>query len=270
MTIAKLQKSKDIQLANRIIGILKPYLMLECEISTFVLHRTLAQIEEMKDDGLRFATLSFYYFCIGDTKSGTEYAEDALKLSPTDVVTWRNYALCMFWRVSTIKALDIAKRSVSATKSPKLAYEGCHFAILSADYAYFLEIRDFLVRTEMYDELVRSDVEDNMKRGLIQAELAKKHQKFETLKSLCSLMYERLSLSQVQDARNSLTEISGDDDEPTLLYEMYIPDSSTEECAAMNIALISDRVKKGLTDWAVGGLFVNLDGEIEDSASDSK
>jgi hypothetical protein len=109
-----------------------------------------------------------------------------------------------------------------------------------------------------------------MRNGLSHAELARKYQKFEVLKSLSALMFEKLTIQQALEVKNNLFDVSSDDEESTLIYEIYVFDADAAQCAAMNVELISDRVKKGITDWTVGGVFVNQDTEIDDSVRNAE
>jgi hypothetical protein len=270
MMTPKPKRVKEIQIVNRLIAALTPYLLFEKEFTRFVKDRTLAQIEEIKDEDLRYSTLSFYYFCVGDVALGCDYAENALKIIPNDISTWKNYTLCLLWRTNAVKALEVAKRSVEMTKSPIMAHDVCFFALSAGDYASFFDAYDFLTRSEMLSEVFTEDEAKAMRNGLSHAELARKYQKFEVLKSLSALMFEKLTIQQALEVKNNLFDVSSDDEESTLIYEIYVFDADAAQCAAMNVELISDRVKKGITDWTVGGVFVNQDTEIDDSVRNAE
>lgn len=261
MATPKTQKSNDIRTVNRVVESLTPVLCFECELTPFVKERTLRQIHDVKDPGLSCAAWFFYYFTINNLDKGIQLAEEAVSLMPHDIVTWRHYILCSFWRGGSDKALEITRRAIPATKSPALAYEGCFYSSNSADYSYFLEMHNFITKTGKYDELLREDDEGNMLKGKRDADTSERYNKHNEIKSISMLMTSKLDLQQKLNSANRLLDLS--DDVPSLLYELHICDASAEKCAEMNIELISDRVKAGVTDWSVGAIFVASDSELE-------
>ncbi|MFJ5452938.1 hypothetical protein ACIPT4_07775 [Pectobacterium jejuense] len=260
MVTPKTQRSNDIRTVNRVVQNLTPALCFDGELTPFIKERTLRQLLDVKDPALSCAAWFFYYFTINDLDKGIQLAEKAVSLMPDDIVTWRHYILCSFWRGGSDKALEITKRAFPATKSPALAYEGCFYSSSSADYSYFLEMHNFITKTGKYDELLREDEEGNMLKGKNNADISERYSKHSEIRSISMLMASKLDLQQKLNSANRLLDLS-DDDTPSLLYELHICDASADKCAEMNIELISDRVKAGVTDWSVGAIFVASDSE---------
>ena len=252
----KTQESKDIQTINRVVMTLRPYLCFEEDITVFVKERTVMQIEEIHNPGLKSSALSVYYFTIGEVEKGITLAEQSVKYMPNDKVAWRHYTMSMFWRCGAVKALSVAKRAFEATHSPLIASDACYYAYAVADYSYFLEMYDFLLRTETYEEFSKPDQEPDMLRSLEYAKIARQYKKENTIKDISALMYERLDLMQKIDSVARLIDVTEEDEVPDLIFEMHINQVDAETCATMNVALISDRVRLGLTDWSVGGIYV--------------
>ncbi len=100
-----------------------------------------------------------------------------------------------------------------------------------------------------------------MLKGKRDADISERYNKHSEIKSISMLMTSKLDLQQKLNSANRLLDLS--DDAPSLLYELHICGASAEKCAEMNIELISDRVKAGVTDWSVGAIFVASDSELE-------
>ncbi|HHA1555168.1 MULTISPECIES: hypothetical protein [Enterobacter] len=252
----KTQESKDIQTVNRVVMTLRPYLCFEQDITVFVKERTAKQIEEIQDPGLKCSALSVFYFTLGDIERGKSHAEETLKYLPTDTVAWRHYTLGLFWRCGAVEALNVAKRGFDATNSPILASDAYYYSSSVADFSYFLEMREFLLRTEMYEKFREQDQEPDMLRSLEYANIARRYNKEDVIKNISALMYEKLDLVQKLDSAVRLLDVTEDGEEPELIFEMYVNKADAETCAAMNVELISARVRSGLTDWSVGGVYV--------------
>lgn len=252
----KTQESKDIQTVNRVVMTLRPYLCFEQDITVFVKERTAKQIEEIQDPGLKCSALSVFFFTLGDIERGKSHAEETLKYLPKDTVAWRHYTLGLFWRCGAVEALNVAKRGFNATNSPILASDAYYYSSSVADFSYFLEMREFLLRTEMYEEFKEQDQEPDMLRSLEYANIARRYNKEDVIKNISALMYEKLDLVQKLDSAVRLLDVTEDGEEPELIFEMYVNKADAETCAAMNVELISARVRSGLTDWSVGGVYV--------------
>lgn len=260
----KTQRSKDIQTVNRVVKTLRPYLCFEDEITVFVTERIKKQISEVKDKGLWLTANSFYHFTLGDVEKGIDYAEKSLSFMPSDIVTWRHYTLGMFWRCGAVGALNVAKRAVEATHSPLIAHDAYFYASAVADYQYFLDMHKFLIKTKTYDDLIEEEQKVSMQRSFEFASISDQYKKSEIIKNISVLMYEKLSLEQKLETTNRLVDLTDDDGEPELLFELYVNNASAESCAAMNIELVTERVNSGLNDWSVGAVFlgyIRKDGE---------
>lgn len=235
---------------------LRPYLCFEQDITVFVKERTAKQIEEIQDPGLKCSALSVFYFTLGDIERGKSHAEETLKYLPTDTVAWRHYTLGLFWRCGAVEALNVAKRGFDATNSPILASDAYYYSSSVADFSYFLEMREFLLRTETYEKFKEQDQEPDMLRSLEYANIARRYNKEDVIKNVSALMYEKLDLVQKLNSAVRLLDVTEDSEEPELIFEMYVSKADAETCATMNVELISARVRSGLTDWSVGGVYV--------------
>lgn len=266
MSTPKTETSKDIVTVNRVVVALTPILCFDEESTQFIKERIHRQLSEIKDIGLSYAAHFFYYFTMDELDKGFEYAEKAINAMPNDLVTWRHYSLCVFWRCGAVKALEVIKRALPATHSGTLALEGCFYSLNIADFNCFLEMHGFLVKTQQIDSLMNArnnqDEDRDMARGLENAALVKRYGKAEELRALAALMYEKIPLQNQLSLANQLIDVS-DEDESALLYELHIEGGDADKCAAMNVSLISERIKVGLTDWSVSGIFVSKEKERE-------
>ncbi|WP_145547096.1 hypothetical protein [Yersinia intermedia] len=270
MPTPKTDEAKDIQTVNRLVSSLTPILCFDKEMTPFIKERVFRQLAEIKDRGLSYAAHFFYYFTTGQIDKGFEFAEKAIEIMPTDLITWRHYTLCVFWRCGSLRTIDIVKRAMAATHSPTLAFEGCFYAANVADFDFFLEMYDFLLRTGKFDELLSDrkseDEERSMHTGIDNANLVKRYGKTEELRAVAALMYEKLPLGKQHGLANLLVDVS-DEDEQALLYELHFDEVDAEKCAAMNVELISERIEAGLTDWSVSGVYVAKSKELKGNAS---
>lgn len=257
MSTPKSEHVTDVQKTNRVIQSLRAALCKEEELSSFVRERTYQRIQEINDRGLYYSASSFFYFTINDIDKGVEFAEKAVSIMKHDTITWRQYVFCKFWTCGAIDALAVARRAMPLTHSPQIAFESAIYAVHVCDYDYFLEQIDFVNRTGKLEDFMHGEIEGfNMKKNYSDAMLAKKYNKIDELHNIASIMYEQLTLKQKLGSETRLLDVS-DEDEKELLFEMAIDDVDSSHCANMNLELIGQRIKKGCTDWSVGGVFVN-------------
>lgn len=95
-----------------------------------------------------------------------------------------------------------------------------------------------------------------MLRSLEYANIASRYNKEDVIKNISALMYEKLGLVQKLNSAVRLLDVTEDGEDPELIFEMYVSNADAAICAAMNVELISARVRSGLTDWSVGGVYV--------------
>lgn len=262
MTTKKTNETHDIATSNRLIENLKPILFFEEEMTKFIEARSFDEAAKIKDTPLRLATLSFIYFCVSKTQDGIAYAEEALALSPDDMITWKHYMLCVFWRKGPICALEVAKRALKSVMSIEICRNAMFYALQSGDYDFMLEMFDTLSKTNKLEELVTAQREVSlMQQGISYAKLIKNANKAETIKSLTALMYQKLDLEQKMGAFPQIIDLS-DEDGQSYLFELFVYNSDSKVCGKLNLELISERVELGLTDWEVGCMFVSERKEI--------
>lgn len=251
------QKSKDIEVSNRIMAFIRPYLIIEEPVSHFVIERALGQAFEIKDITIRFSTLSMVYFSSYETQRAIDYAEQAIAWDPNDSVSWKHYMLGMFWRCGPVEALEIVHRARKYIRSWEMMRNGLFYALDTADYASALQLYSDLVKAEKLDDLVHEDKEKNvLDKALEYAQLAEEHEKTDAVRALSQIMMQQLDWQQKQRMSARLLDVS-DEDGPSLLLEMFVVDSDSVECSDMNIDLISHRAASGLIDWDLGGVFVS-------------
>lgn len=262
------QKSKDIDIANRITSFVKPYLLADEQVSSFVVKRALEQSVEIKSESIKYSTQSMIYFSSFDVVKGISLAERAIELDPNDSVTWNHYMLGMFWRLGPQEALEVVKRARSYIISWEMIRNGLFYALQAADYSIVKEYYFELKKADKLDELVSEERERRaLDKAIDYTQLAEKHNKIDAVRSLSSLMLDQLDWQQKQYASPRLLDVS-DEDGPSLLLEIYVLDSDSKACSDMNIKLISKRASSGMIDWNLGGLFVSS--KKEDALNASK
>lgn len=258
------QKSKDIDISNRIASFVKPYLLIDEQVSSFVVKRALEQSLEIKSESIKYSTQSLIYFSCFDIANGVELAEKSIDLDPNDSVSWNHYMLGMFWRLGPQEALDVVRRARRHIVSWEMMRNGLFYAIQTADYSALKDLYFELKKAEKLDELVDARRDKRERRALDRAldytKLAEEHNKIEAIRSLSALMMEQLDWQQKQHASPRLLDVT-DEDGQSLLLEIYVLDSDSKKCSDMNIKLISQRASLGMIDWALGGLFVSSDKE---------
>ena len=263
------QKSKDIEISNRIASFVKPYLLIDEQVSSFVVKRALEQSVEIKSESIKYSTQSMIYFSCFDIANGVALAEKSIDLDPNDSVSWNHYMLGMFWRLGPQEALDVVRRARRHIISWEMMRNGLFYAIQIADYSAVKEFYVELKKAEKLDELVDERRERRaLEKALDYTKLAEEHNKIEAIRSLSALMMEQLDWQQKQHASPRLLDVT-DEDGQSLLLEIYVLDSDSKKCSDMNIKLISQRASLGMIDWAVGGLFVSSEKEDVLNASKS-
>ncbi|WP_370620459.1 hypothetical protein [Pantoea ananatis] len=268
----KTQRSKDIAATNRIIENLNPYLFLEREISLFVTQRTVAQIAEIKDLGLRAVSEGSLFFAMNNTDLGIESMETAVSIMKNDMITWRTYMQCMFWRKGPIEALKVSKRALKAVISPILLRDTLFYSAVSGDYQCVGDSHEALLKTQSLDEVIpvsESKEREDMERAVEIYEIAKNTGKCEAIKTLSELMYSELNLGQKIQASNRIVDVSESEDEVSIIYELHIVNANSKECSLMTRNFISKRVEAGLLDWDVGCMFVSKKQENNTNACNS-
>ncbi|MBU9842184.1 hypothetical protein J1780_19740 [Rahnella aceris] len=260
MAQPKTQRSKDIAATNRIIENLNPYLFFEREMNEFVTQRTAAQISEIKDRGFRAVSEGSLFFAMNNTDLGIESMENAIAIMSDDMVTWRTYMQCVFWRMGPIAALEVSKRANKMVISPLLLRDSFFYSAVSGDYDYASQMHNKLLKTNALDEIVPiadSTEREDMERYMATYEIAKKADKLSVIKSLSELMFSQLSLGQKIQTSNRIVDVSESDDEISFIYELHIVNADSKKCAEMTRHLISQRVEAGIVDWDVGSMFVS-------------
>lgn len=264
------QASKDIDISNRIASYVKPYLLIDETVSSFVVKRALEQSNEIKSESIKYSTQSLIYFSCFDIANGVGFAEKSIELNPSDAVSWNHYMLGMFWRLGPQEALSVMQRARRHIVSWEMMRNGLFYAIQTADYSTFKDLYLELKRAEKLDELVDEKRDKRERRALEKAlgyiGLAEKHNQTDAIRSLAALMMEQLDWQQKQHSTPRLFDVT-DEDGPSLLLEIYVLDSDPKTCSDMNIKLISQRASSGMIDWSLGGLFVSSEKEDDLNAS---
>ncbi len=251
------KKSKDIEIANRIAAFVKPYLLIDEPVSSFVVKRALEQSIEIKSESIKYSTQSMIYFSAFEVDKGISFAERAVELDPYDSVSWNHYMLGAFWRLGPKEALNVVNRARRYVMSWEMMRNGLFYAIQVADYSTVLDLYFELQKTDKLDELVPEKRERQaLENAIAYAQLALEHGKVDAVRSLSTLMMDQLDWQQKQHASPRLIDVS-DEDGPSLLLEIFVLDSDSKLCSGMNIELISHRAASGMIDWNVGGLFVS-------------
>lgn len=254
------QHSKDIEVVNRVLTNLMPYLFYEQEMTSFVTQRTQSQVNEIKDYSLKCVAQSNLYFSMGKVSDGIDYAEEALIYLNSDWLTWRQYMQCMFWRCGPVSAREVARRAMVEVTSPVIARDGMFYAMHSGDFVFMKELYDFLVRTEKLDDFLKVDdgelAKNNIEYSLQNYTISSNSGKSQVIKELSELMFKQLPIKRQLDTCNRLIDVSDSNDDTSLIYELHINSLPSEICAKLNLEFISKRVSAGLTDWDVGCMFV--------------
>lgn len=271
MTQPKTERANDVAATNRIIKFLNPYLFFEKEMSTFISQRMAAQIEEIKDEGLKAVAQGNLFFALNNPELGTEAMERALVLTNGDSITWLCFMQCTFWRLGPIEALKIAKRGFAAIVSPQFYADASYYASASADYQFVKVLYDELTKLNSLDELIRTDtgMRQIMDNSLTYFDMASAGGKTQVVKALAEIMYSQLTLGQKIHAENRLINVSEHENENSFLLEFSITDATPSECSKMNLELINKRVDAELFDWEVGCVFVCKERENTENACQS-
>ncbi|BCQ40893.1 hypothetical protein ERHA54_34960 [Erwinia rhapontici] len=230
----------------------------------FVTQRTAAQIAEIKDSGLRAVSEGSLFFAMNNSDLGIESMETAVSLMKDDMVTWRTYMQCMFWRLGPVEALNVSKRAIQAVVSPILLRDTFFYSSVAGDYQCAWEVYKSLVKTNSLDEVIpvsKSKEREDMEQALVTQEIANKAGKSEVIKCLSGLMFSQLNLGQKLQASNRIVDVSESEDEISLIYEIHIVDADSKKCSEMTRKFISKRVEAGLLDWDVGCMFVSKNQE---------
>lgn len=249
----------DIAKLNSLFQQLTPYVAMESEHSVFTERRFEAQVEEFEDNFFYSVARFFFLFSVGKVEEGTALAEQVIDTNPSDVVTWGNYILCAMYRVGIARALELAERAAKCTNSPRFVRDCFYYARGLGDFGKF---RFYLERYAQMGQLdFELSDEDNAMLPLAvkQASLASLSGRMDKIAEIGRIMNSMLSPHRQIDAIANFYVLDDGEDE-AYVFELTPPNTTSDECATKNIELIDHRVRAGLNDWSVVGIFTNEPG----------
>lgn len=223
----------------------------------FVQKRIEAQIDEIGDRHHQSAARMFFLFTIGRVEEATALAEELVEMYPSDTVSWGNYALCMAFRVNVSSAIEICFRGFEKCHAPYLLENGCCYASFIGDYNTVLKGSELLARIGAANMSKHNDA--HLSSVYQQALMAKESGRLEEIEAVGRLMEKLVSMPGGQRTSILSPPTDPDDDSDSYLFEVLFCDREldAQQCAELNIRLIDERIKVGLTDWGVMGSFLS-------------
>lgn len=248
-----LRPKTDTGTANFLINQLYPYLIGSEQFTFFIQKRIEAQIDEIKDRHRHMAVRMYYLFSINEIDEGTRIAEDVVSSYPLDPITWSHYALCLGFRVGSAAALDATARGFDKTKDFNLLLQGCSYANYIGKYDFILSSADTLAKMEKLSDGLK--LEPNFANMIVAATAAREVCNLEELSAVGCLMEKISELPGRQISVTFYPPFAVGDDSDSCLFEVAFHKIDAKKCAELNVRLIDERIKEGLTDWSVVGVF---------------